>query len=146
MLKDNITLCLNIFMSTYVFSFNLVSVRNFSTRAGCYNAFLHQCIAAHFSRYFCVYDEGLLLNYYTSCTIFKIGLLKKNSFSIPPLYLEMLTSTNRTKAGKCPSCEKNQCLLFILILIRRLSSSVSKLLLCRAAEFRFPIGKGFILQ
>jgi len=61
MLKDNITLCLNIFMSTYVFRFPLVPVRNFSARAECYNAFLHQCTAAHVSRHFCVYDKGLLL-------------------------------------------------------------------------------------
>jgi hypothetical protein len=76
-MKDNITLCLNIFMPTYVFIFPLVPVRNFSTRAGCYNAFLHQYIAAHVLRHFCIHDEGLLLNYYTSCTIFKSVCLKK---------------------------------------------------------------------
>ena len=61
MLKD-ITLCLKIFLSSYVFIVPLVPVRNASIRAGCNNAFLHQFIAAKFSRHFSIHGEGLLLN------------------------------------------------------------------------------------
>jgi len=62
MLSDDITLCLKTFMSTYVFIFFLVPLRSVSTRARCYNDFLHQCIVAHVSRHFSIHDEGLLLN------------------------------------------------------------------------------------
>jgi len=46
----------------YVLIFPLVPVRNVSTRARCYNSFLHQCIAAQVSRHFSIEDEVLLLN------------------------------------------------------------------------------------
>jgi len=51
-----------IFMSTYVFIFPLDPLLNVSTRAGRYNAFLHQCITAHVTKHFSIHGEGLLLN------------------------------------------------------------------------------------
>jgi hypothetical protein len=52
MLEDNITLFLKTFTSTYVVLFPLVPLRsNCCAQSECFNAFLHQRIAVHVSRY-----------------------------------------------------------------------------------------------
>ena len=58
---------LSVLKNLYVFNFPLIPVRNISTRAGCYNAFLHQCIVAQVSRHFSIHGEGLM--FIGPCTI-----------------------------------------------------------------------------
>ena len=93
--------------------------------------------------YFSKHGEGFFIKLIYILHNFYVGFLKKNLLSILPLFLETHIPTNKTKAGKCPSCEKVQYLPSNLTLFPHLCLSVSKGFLCGEAEIQFPVGESF---